>query len=206
VAAIDAMESKAHGSWSRKIFIGRSIPLVIAGSARPTHRRHRQRCGKFRTVVIAILVFVSWFRMGCGKFRTLVATAESCRPGPAANAADGAGFARRRRDDGPTRVVATAQMRLTDTTGRHRPTVRPKVDNSALVKRRDSRDVQRRPPEVPRRIRAAADLLTQQPSQMDYAALAEQLGFRDARALRKALSLPSESSYVVTGLSSEISW
>lgn len=67
---------------------------------------------------------------------------------------------------------------------------KPPRGDVALVKRNDSRDAQKRGPEVPRRIKAAAELLTGQPGKLDYQALAVQLGYRDARALRKALALP----------------
>jgi hypothetical protein len=85
---------------------------------------------------------------------------------------------------------------MVDTTGRTRPTVRAKVDNAALMKRRDSRDSQQRPPAVPRKIVAAAELLAVQPHQIDYEEMARQVGYSNAHALRRALALPQSIRFL----------
>ena len=68
--------------------------------------------------------------------------------------------------------------------------------SALLVKHRDARDVTGRPPTVPAKIRAAAELLCAQPSTLDYGALAKQVGYGNAKALRQALALPQSARFL----------
>jgi hypothetical protein len=51
-------------------------------------------------------------------------------------------------------------------------------------------------PDVPERVKAAAEILSVTPGPIDYQKLAEQVGYTNARGLRRALSLPQSIRYL----------
>jgi hypothetical protein len=51
-------------------------------------------------------------------------------------------------------------------------------------------------PDVPERVRAAAEILATTPGAPDYAAIAKAVGYTNARMLRRALSLPQSIRYL----------
>jgi hypothetical protein len=51
-------------------------------------------------------------------------------------------------------------------------------------------------PDVPNRVKAAAEILATTPGAPDYAAIAKTVGYTNARALRRALSLPQSIGYL----------
>jgi hypothetical protein len=69
------------------------------------------------------------------------------------------------------------------------------TDYASLVKRRDSRDVTGRSPAIPKKVRAAVELLTTTPD-LDYAAIAKAVGYPNAYALRRALALPQAVKFL----------
>src|SRR5215470_19174949 len=51
-------------------------------------------------------------------------------------------------------------------------------------------------PDVPERVKLAAEILATTPGAPDYAAIAKAVGYRDARMLRRALSLPQSIRFL----------
>jgi hypothetical protein len=64
--------------------------------------------------------------------------------------------------------------------------------NTRLVEHGNRKSV----PDVPERVKAAAEFLAENPGPIDYQKIAAAVGYRDAKAARRALSLPQSVRYL----------
>jgi hypothetical protein len=69
------------------------------------------------------------------------------------------------------------------------------TDNAALMKRSDSHATRGTTPAVPAKVKLAVEILLNEPGEIDYAKLAERVGYCSAAELRRWLNKPQSVRY-----------